>query len=82
VLILRGTIIGNGIYFADAIAKSLRYCNKSKENEALLMLCEVALGDIHELKVFDKSLKSSPDGKHSVEGVGNLVNKPEQSSAA
>jgi len=46
------------------------------------MLCEVALGDIHELKVFDKSLKSSPDGKHSVEGVGNLVNKPEQSSAA
>lgn len=67
---IHGKAFGNGIYFADAIAKSLHYCNESKERESLLVLCEVALGNIHELKTFDSTLKNPPNGKHSVEGVG------------
>lgn len=73
---IHGKAFGNGIYFADAIAKSLHYCNESMEKEALLVLCEVALGDIHELTVFDQTLKGPPNGKHSVEGVGKQNLRP------
>lgn len=37
-----GSIFGKGIYFADAVAKSLPYCRSDRY--ALIFLCEVALG--------------------------------------
>lgn len=41
---------GKGIYFADLVSKSAQYCFTSKENPVgLMLLSEVALGEIHEL---------------------------------
>ncbi|XP_055324089.1 poly [ADP-ribose] polymerase-like [Sitodiplosis mosellana] len=70
-VIIHGKAFGNGIYFADAVAKSSHYCNTSEENEALLLLCEVALGDIYEAYDFNSCLMGPPNGKHSVKGIGS-----------
>jgi len=65
-----GYMFGKGIYFADMISKSANYCFATKENPmGLLLLCEVALGDMHELKNADFITKL-PTGKHSTKGVG------------
>ena len=38
---------GKGVYFADMVSKSANYCNTSSANNTgLLLLCEVALGDM------------------------------------
>lgn len=49
---INGKAFGNGLYFADAIAKSSRYCTVTRDKDALLLLCEVALGDMHEYGLF------------------------------
>lgn len=49
------------------------YCNASEKNEALLLLCEVALGEIHEITGFYNDMNSQltpPKGKHSVKAIG------------
>jgi len=41
---------GKGIYFADLVSKSAQYCYTCKKNPVgLMLLSEVALGEIHEL---------------------------------
>lgn len=67
---INGKAFGNGIYFADTVAKSSHYCNSTRNGDALLLLCEVALGDIQELQEFDQNLMTAPNGKHSVKGLG------------
>lgn len=42
-----GYMFGKGIYFADMVSKSANYCcTSSASPTGLLMLCEVALGDV------------------------------------
>lgn len=42
---------GKGIYFADLVSKSAQYCYVDKKNPVgLMLLSEVALGKMHELK--------------------------------
>lgn len=42
---------GKGIYFADLVSKSAQYCFTDKENPVgLMLLSEVALGEVYELK--------------------------------
>ncbi len=42
-----GYMFGKGIYFADMVSKSANYCHTSRsDSEGLLLLCEVALGDM------------------------------------
>jgi len=42
---------GKGIYFADLVSKSAQYCFTDKKNPVgLMLLSEVALGNVHELK--------------------------------
>jgi poly [ADP-ribose] polymerase len=44
-----GYMFGKGVYFADMSSKSANYCFTSKENNTgILLLCEVALGDMSE----------------------------------
>jgi len=60
-----GYLYGKGIYFADMLAKSLPYCN----NSGLLILSEVALGQMHtvtEPTYFD----APPQGHQSVMAIG------------
>lgn len=67
---ISGKAFGNGIYFADAIGKSARYCYRRAGDTALLLLCEVALGDIVKFTQFGdcEGLEEAPRGAHSVKG--------------
>lgn len=74
-----GYMFGKGIYFADIPSKAANYCMASNDNpEGILMLCEVALGNIHTLSKA-KSFKRPPIGSHSIMGVGKL--KPSSQEA-
>ena len=40
-------MLGQGIYFADMVSKSANYCCTSRSNNTgLLLLCDVALGNM------------------------------------
>lgn len=42
-----GYMFGKGIYFADMVSKSANYCCTNKNNNVgLMLLCEVALGNM------------------------------------
>ena len=52
-----GYMFGKGVYFADMVTKSANYCFATKtKNTGLLMLCEVVLGNQHELLQADCNL--------------------------
>lgn len=65
-----GYMFGKGLYFADLVSKSAQYCYTHKNNPmGLMLLSEVALGEVHELKRA-KYMDKPPRGKHSTKGVG------------
>lgn len=67
-----GYMFGKGIYFADIVSKAANYCCVTRGSpEALLLLCEVALGNVHQVTKA-KSYKRPPVGFHSVMGVGRM----------
>lgn len=73
-----GYMFGKGIYFADMVTKSANYCYASNANPyGILLLCEVALGDEHELHFSDYSADDLMRKKkrHSVKGVGKTQPK-------
>ncbi|VEL34422.1 unnamed protein product [Protopolystoma xenopodis] len=44
-----GYMFGKGVYFADMVSKSANYCfTCSSSPEGMLLLCEVALGRMHQ----------------------------------
>ncbi|KAJ3678554.1 hypothetical protein LUZ60_002357 [Juncus effusus] len=68
-----GYMFGKGVYFADLVSKSAQYCFvDKKEPVGLMLLSEVALGDMYELKGA-KYMDKPPKGKHSTKGVGRTV---------
>ncbi|XP_057679588.1 poly [ADP-ribose] polymerase 1-like [Corythoichthys intestinalis] len=74
-----GYMFGKGVYFADMVSKSANYCHTSQSDPVgLLLLAEVALGNMHELKEASHVTKL-PKGKHSVKGLGKTA--PELSAA-
>ncbi|MEE6473714.1 hypothetical protein FKM82_010148 [Ascaphus truei] len=63
-----GYMFGKGIYFADMVSKSANYCHTMPGSPVgLILLGEVALGNMHELKAAAHVAKL-PKGKHSVKG--------------
>ncbi|VVC30258.1 BRCT domain,Poly(ADP-ribose) polymerase, regulatory domain,WGR domain,PADR1 domain,Poly(ADP-ribose) [Cinara cedri] len=74
-----GYMFGKGIYFADMVSKSANYCMASHSNNTgLLLLCEVALGnmDKHKQSIYIEKL---PPGKHSCMGIGRTMPDPTES---
>lgn len=73
-----GYMFGKGIYFTDVVSKAAGYCHASSENnEGLLVLCEVALGNMYQ--VFKtKGFKKPPKYYHSVYGVGRMHPDPKR----
>ncbi|XP_051725974.1 poly [ADP-ribose] polymerase 2 [Ctenopharyngodon idella] len=72
-----GYMFGKGIYFADMSSKSANYCfANQKNNQGLLLLSEVALGDSNELLDADYSADQLPSGKHSTKGLGQTAPDP------
>lgn len=60
------------------VSKSANYCATTpKNNIGLMLLSEVALGDTHELTKAT-FIKSLPEGKHSVKGIGKTHPHPEE----
>jgi len=72
-----GYMFGKGIYFADMVSKSANYCFASQRQPVgLLLLCEVALGNVSEKTSADYDGHDLPKGKHSTKGVGKT--QPDQ----
>ncbi|KAF9963545.1 Poly [ADP-ribose] polymerase 2 [Modicella reniformis] len=68
-----GYMFDKGAYFADCVSKSANYCfTNGSDNVGLMLLCEVALGDMHELEQSDYNAKANSQkaGKHSTKGCG------------
>uniref|UniRef100_UPI00398EF7A6 poly [ADP-ribose] polymerase 1 n=1 Tax=Pristiophorus japonicus TaxID=55135 RepID=UPI00398EF7A6 len=71
-----GYMFGKGVYFADMVSKSANYCHTSQADPVgLILLAEVALGNMYELKRASHITKL-PKGKHSVKGVGKTAPDP------
>ncbi|XP_024534422.1 poly [ADP-ribose] polymerase 2 [Selaginella moellendorffii] len=69
-----GYMFGKGVYFADMVSKSANYCNASaSKNAAVMLLCEVALGDMNELLHSNYNASALPPGKLSTKGLGRTV---------
>ncbi|KAM1257369.1 hypothetical protein ACFX15_030724 [Malus domestica] len=66
-----GYMFGKGVYFADMFSKSANYCYASNGcTSGVLLLCEVALGDMAELLTAKYDADKLPVGKLSTKGVG------------
>ncbi|KAH7837095.1 hypothetical protein Vadar_009426 [Vaccinium darrowii] len=66
-----GYMFGKGVYFADMFSKSANYCySNSACRTGVLLLCEVALGDMAELLTANYNADQLPKGKLSTKGVG------------
>ena len=71
-----GYMFGKGVYFADMASKSANYCQTNRSNPTgLMLLCEVALGNMYELTDANHITKL-PGGKHSCKGVGKTSPDP------
>uniref|UniRef100_A0A8C6KUZ6 Poly [ADP-ribose] polymerase n=1 Tax=Nothobranchius furzeri TaxID=105023 RepID=A0A8C6KUZ6_NOTFU len=71
-----GYMFGKGVYFADMVSKSANYCHTSQSDPVgLILLAEVALGNMHELKKASHITKL-PKGKQSVKGLGRTAPDP------
>ncbi|XP_031261652.1 poly [ADP-ribose] polymerase 2-like [Pistacia vera] len=69
-----GCDFGKGVYFSDMFSRSVGYCvANSKSPDAVLLLCEVALGDMNELLTLDCNADKLPKGKLSTKGVGKIA---------
>ncbi|EAS06927.3 poly(ADP-ribose) polymerase family WGR domain protein (macronuclear) [Tetrahymena thermophila SB210] len=74
-----GYMFGKGVYFADMCSKSANYCFTNKANNTgLMLLCEVALGEMNDKYYADYYASNLPAGKHSTRGRGKTA--PPESS--
>ncbi|KAG9290740.1 hypothetical protein G9A89_011703 [Geosiphon pyriformis] len=74
-----GYMFDKGVYFADCVSKSANYCfTDSTNNIGLMLLCEVACGDMLELtdSDYNASQRVKQAGKHSTKGVGIIEPDP------
>ncbi|XP_021906919.1 poly [ADP-ribose] polymerase 2 isoform X2 [Carica papaya] len=74
-----GYMFGKGVYFADMFSKSANYCYTTRSStDGVLLLCEVALGDMAELTHADYNADKLPKGKLSTKGVGRTAPNPSE----
>ena len=70
-----GYLFGKGLYFADMALKSCNYCYPVN-NIGLILLCEVALGNIEKRNSTDYNLPNTMiKGNNSIQGVGAIYPK-------
>lgn len=69
-----GYMFGKGVYFSDMVSKSANYCFTTKTNNTgIMLLCEVALGEMNEKFAADYYAANLPNGKLSTKGVGKTA---------
>lgn len=73
-----GYMFSKGVYFADMSSKSANYCFTNRDsNTGIMLLCEVALGDMNLKYHADYNAGLLPAGKSSTKGVGRNAPNPE-----
>ncbi|KAF3784061.1 Poly ADP-ribose polymerase 2 [Nymphaea thermarum] len=75
-----GYDFGKGVYFADMFSKSADFCyaRTSGSRFGVLLLCEVALGDMAELSTINPNADQLPPGKLSTKAVGRTAPNPSE----
>ncbi|KAK7277759.1 hypothetical protein RJT34_22776 [Clitoria ternatea] len=69
-----GYMFGKGVYFADMFSKSANYCYATRTaRDGVLLLCEVALGEMAELLTAKYDADKLPEGKLSTKGLGGTA---------
>merc|ERR1711933_300534 len=73
-----GYMFGKGVYFADMSSKSANYCFTSPDaNTGLILLCEVALGEMNKLQASDYYAADAMKGSiASTKGEGKTSPDP------
>lgn len=67
-----------GVYFADMAVKSAGYCRAGGRNPVgLMLLSDVALGNVNEKFQWDYKAHILPKGKHSTKGISKVKVKRE-----
>eukprot|EP00043_Microstomoeca_roanoka_P016452 m.168165 g.168165 ORF g.168165 m.168165 type:complete len:169 (+) comp16464_c0_seq11:63-569(+) len=78
-----GYMFGKGVYFASMVSKSANYCFTSRGNDTgVLLLCEVALGDMYERLQSEYTAADSckAAGKNSTWGIGKTTPDPKETA--
>uniref|UniRef100_A0A7E4VHP3 Poly [ADP-ribose] polymerase n=1 Tax=Panagrellus redivivus TaxID=6233 RepID=A0A7E4VHP3_PANRE len=73
-----GHMFGKGVYFADMSSKSANYCYPKHGERGILVLSEVALGEVNPKFKADNRASNLPEGKSAVKGVGDIGPNPEE----
>ncbi|XP_026388465.1 poly [ADP-ribose] polymerase 2-like isoform X2 [Papaver somniferum] len=74
-----GYMFGKGVYFADMFLKSANLCcPSSSSRDGVLLLCEVALDEMAELRGVHNAVQL-PEGKQSIKVVGSTAPDPSES---
>ncbi|KAI4349674.1 hypothetical protein L6164_010234 [Bauhinia variegata] len=77
-----GYMFGKGVYFADMFSKSANYCYSTQTvTDGVVLLCEVALGEMAELQSANYDADKLPQGKLSTKGVGGTAPDPSGAQA-
>ncbi|CAH3018315.1 unnamed protein product, partial [Porites evermanni] len=69
-------MLGSGIYFASSASTSAKYSAAASNGTRLMLVNEVALGNIKELTKFSVDLTSAPTGFDSCHGVQSTEGEP------
>ena len=69
-------MFGKGVYFADMSSKSANYCYPKNGDTGVLILAEVALGEMNLKFKADSRGARLPEGKHSIHGIGDIGPNP------
>lgn len=73
-----GYLLGKGIYFADLLEKSANYLGTNSKGEGLILLVDVAMGNMNMLYNHNSGAANLPAGKNSVKCCGSIA-PPEKS---
>lgn len=72
--IVNGKLFGNGIYFTDAFSQACLYSKRPDHiKKGLILVCEVALGEMHEVSYFLDDRFVLPLNTDSVKGIGKFI---------
>ena len=72
-----GYRFGKGMYFADVMSLSARYCRANNSPFAVMLLCDVALGNMYDCPR-DKYMDQPPNGFDSTKALGVIEPDPKK----
>ena len=71
-------MLGTGIYFSDESDAVTKYARPGAKGTRMMVICNVALGEVKEYTHFQTHLTAAPDGYDSVNGAKHTPYKRSQ----